>query len=274
MNTKNKVRLLIERHLGLHIIPVHFYSPIPAIADVAADVSTKVKPCRGLAFRGEEQAALMAEFSIKYGAEYVPAKNIGLSKADAFMLYAFIRSARPKRMIEIGSGESTRISLAAISQNIGEGFPCLLTAIDPYPPPYLRNIADPNFELLAKRAQDVPEAFFRDADILFIDSSHVSKIGSDVNYEILTIIPELKAGALIHWHDIMLPQDYPRDWIERGMYWNESYLVHAFMLYNDSFRVLWAARYMQVHHADRLRSAFPYMEPSHRLSSFWIERVK
>ena len=118
---------------------------------------------------------------------------------------------------------------------------------------------------------------FQDVDILFIDSSHVSRIDSDVNYEILEIVPRLKAGALVHWHDIMIPTEYPRAWIEStNQFWNESYVVHSFLIHNRSFAVMWASRYMQLRHPGQLRATFPFFapnDPNQQLSSLWVERM-
>src|SRR5207253_7978771 len=127
---------------------------------------------------------------------------------------------------------------------------------------------------IRKPVQEVSLDLFDAADLVFIDSSHVSKIGSDVNYEILEIVPRLKPGAVVHWHDILLPRNYPRDWMEHGnQFWNEAYLVHAFLLFNSAFRFLWASAFMQEHHADVLTRQFPYFRVDHRLSSLWIERM-
>ena len=113
------------------------------------------------------------------------------------------------------------------------------------------------------------------ADLLFIDSSHVSKIDSDVSYEILEIIPKLKIGSLIHWHDIVIPTNSWKEWIDNGnMFWNESYMVHAFMLFNSSFKTIWTPRYMQFNHYKEMEQIFSYLEKNHHLTSFWIERVK
>jgi hypothetical protein len=122
--------------------------------------------------------------------------------------------------------------------------------------------------------QDVPVEFFGQADLLFIDSTHVSKIGSDVNYEILEIIPTLKPGALVHWHDIVIPSNYWEEWVRQGnQFWNESYMVHAFMLFNNEFETLWGARYMQLTFPEQMGKTFPYLIDEHRIMSFWIRRV-
>ena len=273
---KGRMMALAERLFGVHVVPDHFYSPVPSVRDVDPAASTRLNPCVGLDIDAGLHLEALRELFPSYVAEYQPAANIGLSRVDSLVLYAMIRSRRPRKFMEIGAGESTRITLAAVERNAAEGFPCEVTSIDPHPPDHLRGVAAPGFRLLATRVQEVAEREFQSADILFIDSSHVSKMGSDVNYEILNIVPRLKTGALVHWHDIMIPVDYPMAWIRKRMYFNESYVVHAFLLFNAAFRIRWAARYMQVTHPDELRRVFPYFDPSdpdQQLSSLWVERV-
>lgn len=266
-----------ERRLGVHITPVHYYSPIPDVGRLPKKVFDEVNDCRGLEFHHAEQHRNLEHVFSEYLEEFLPEANSGLSQVDAFILYSLIRLKKPRVLIEIGSGESTKVSLSALMMNRKDGIHSRFVAIEPFPRDFLRAIDEKSFQLIESKVQDVPLSTFADADILFIDSSHVSKIGSDVNYEIFNIIPRLKVGALVHWHDIMIPADYPRVWIETGrMFWNESYVVHAFMLYNKSFRVIWASRYMQLNDAERLARIFPYFKPENpdqQLSSFWIERV-
>jgi hypothetical protein len=91
------------------------------------------------------------------------------------------------------------------------------------------------------------------------------------------LLPRMKVGALIHWHDIMIPVDYPAEWIASGnMYWNESYMVQCFMMFNKSFRIIWPSKYMQVMAPGEMDNAFPFFrpnDPEEQLSSFWIERI-
>jgi hypothetical protein len=87
-------------------------------------------------------------------------------------------------------------------------------------------------------------------------------------------VPSTKVGCLIHWHDIVIPTNYPKDWTEgAGQFWNESYLLHAFLQYNSAFRIRWAARYVRLLHSSLMRETFSYLEDKHRLTSFWVERV-
>ena len=275
---RKKIFRLIESYLKLHITPVHFYSPIPNVGELKTDIYTQVNDCPGVEFNDNEQQSFLKTVVPAFMDEYFPLSQSGLSKVDAFLLYTIIRTKKPRLFIEIGSGESTKISLKAIEENEKEGVQCRFIAIEPYPIKYLKDIKNPNFQLIEKKVQDVDLSTFVNADILFIDSSHVSKIGSDVNYEILNIIPSLKLDALIHWHDIMFPSDYPRSWIDSGrMFWNESYMVHAFILNNECFKVKWASKYMQINHPDLLHRTFKYFsptDPDEQLSSFWIKRVK
>lgn len=272
------IKRSLERIFGIHITPVHFYSPIPDIRELPHDIYTKVNKCEGMRFDRLEFQRFIDSMLTKYGREFNPYHNSGLSKVDSFVLYSLIRESKPKKMVEIGSGESTKIALLALEKNRKEGYDYHMTAIEPYPKEYLRKLDGDRFRLLVSKVQDVSLEEFSDADILFIDSSHVSKIGSDVNYEMFDILPTMKAGSLIHWHDIVIPVDYPRSWIENGnMYWNESYVVQSFMMYNESFETIWPSKYMQVCDTISMKDIVPFFEPENpdeQLSSFWIRRVK
>ena len=178
-------------------------------------------------------------------------------------------------MIEIGTGETTKISLKALQMNKNEGNSYKFHTIEQYPRDDVKKIQNEDFELIHCKLQDVDIELLSTADLLFIDSSHVSKIDSDVNYEILEIIPKLKVGSLVHWHDIVIPTNYWKEWIENGnQFWNESYMVHSFMLFNESFKTIWAARYMKLNYTNEMQQIFPYLQSNHHLMSFWIERIK
>ena len=134
-------------------------------------------------------------------------------------------------------------------------------------------------ELIERPVQDVSLDFFEelgDGDILFIDSTHVLKIGSDVQYEYLEILPRLNHGVVVHVHDIFIPGEYPREWIDRSrFFWNEQYILQAFLAFNREYEVIWPGRFLQLFHADALRSAFPAFASSPKThSSFWLQRTK
>lgn len=261
--------------LGVHVTPVHYYSPIPDTRGLDRAVFENDFSLTGVAMNEEEQLRWLESVGGKYGEEFSPRENSGLSLADSFMLYATLRERKPEMMVEIGSGESTRISLEALQKNKEEGHPCRFYAVEPYPGDYLRGIDLSWFTLIEKNVEKTDLDFLAGADVLFIDSSHVSRIGGDVNFEMLELVPRLKRGALIHWHDIMIPGNYWRDWtMEGNKFWNESYFLHAFLLFNSAFRVRWASRFMQERFFAQLQQAFPFVTETHRNSSFWVERVE
>lgn len=274
---KHTIFRALEKHFKVHILPVHFYSPVPCVSELSDKVFDEVSDCTGLAMRDQQQIDFLDQIWSGFGHEFQPQANTGLSKLDAFILYAMIRANKPQKMIEVGSGESTAIALQALRKNREEGHGFHFSAIEPYPNPKLLALTDPDFRLVKSKVQEVTVSAVVDTDLLFIDSSHVSKIGSDVNHEILKLVPHLKVGAIVHWHDIMIPAEYPKSWIDKGTFWNESYMVHAFMLHNQCFEVVWAARYMQLKHASVLSQKIDYFEPDNQdqqLSSFWIRRVR
>jgi hypothetical protein len=264
-----------EKYFLLHITPAHYYSPIPVTYELDSSVFEKIYDCNGIDWNLAEQLEYLHERFPKYHIEYTPSTNTGLSLVDAFVLYAMIREKKPELMIETGAGDTTKISLQALQMNKNEGNPCKFYSIEPYPRDDIKEIENKDFEVIQRKIQDVEVDLFSNADLVFIDSTHVSKIDSDVNYEILEIIPTLKVGSLVHWHDIVIPTNYWKEWIENGnQFWNESYMVHSFMLFNESFKTVWAARYMRLNYYNEMEQVFPYLQSNHQLMSFWIERNK
>jgi len=267
-----------EKYLNIHITPVHFYSPIPETHRLNSKIFDKIYDCIGIDWNLNEQFEYLQTICPEYAKEYTPTVNPGLSLIDSFLLYAMIRNKKPNTIIEIGAGNSTQIALDAVNKNKDSGHSCKFYSIEPFPPGYLKQINQEGFELIENKVQDVELSLLIKADLLFIDSSHVCKIDSDVNYEILEIVPRLKVGSIVHWHDIMIPTNYWKEWINRGnQFCNESYMVHAFMLFNKSFKIIWASRYMQLNYPEKMKKQFSYFYPDdmeQQNISFWIERVK
>lgn len=281
------------QHFGFHLTPVHFYSPIP---DTRALPESLWKPngrLIGLDLRESHQLVLLDElkrFANEYDAfpESAPTadpstaafylNNGAFESVDAEVLYAMIRHFKPRRIIEIGSGHSTLLMLSALKANRRDGIDAVLESYDPYPAVFLASV-QANADLLLKPCpvQDVPLEEFaklKDGDILFIDSSHVLKVGSDVQYEYLQILPSLNHGVLVHVHDVFLPSDYPKSSIVvHQRFWNEQYILQAFLTFNDQFEVLWAASYLHTVHQDALRAAFASYDGSVvHPGSFWMRR--
>lgn len=126
--------------------------------------------------------------------------------------------------------------------------------------------------------EEIPLSTFqklKENDILFIDSSHVLKIGSDVFYEYLEIIPRLNKGVIVHSHDIFFPEEYCKEWVvKKQIFWNEQYLLQSFLSFNDSFEVLWAGRYMLCKYPDKLKTAFnSFVRGKSWPCSFWMRKI-
>ena len=199
-------------------------------------------------------------------------------------------------MIEIGSGHSKLVLAAAMQKNAAEGAEGEFTSIEPHPRGFLKDGLPGLTSLIESRVQDVPLEVFRQleaGDVLFIDSSHVVAMDSDVLFELLRILPTLPPGVLVHFHDIFAPLDYPEKFVKRNLcFWAEQYMLEAFLSFNNAFKVVWTGSAMQQWHADVLREAFPQWEGSfNRMPaplrmfapsldgknvwpcSFWIERA-
>ncbi len=237
--------------------PGTYYSTIPDLQDIGAR-SSQIFASRAPGDIGEvtidrdrigsfleECAYIYKEFNFpespKAGSRYYT-HNIFFNKADAMALFIMMRRFRPKRIIEVGSGYSSALMLDIRDQWFAND-PLSLQFIEPYPERLnsLLTEKDRQTSTVTQRiVQQVALDVFRqlkENDILFIDSSHVSKIGSDLNYLLFEVLPVLQPGVIIHFHDIFYPFEYPREWIEQGIAWNEAYLLRAFLMNNDRYQV-------------------------------------
>ncbi len=289
----NKSFGLWER-LGIHIVPNHFYQPIPDVRNLDERLWETPSALVGIDMSEQAQIVLLSQFQENYRSEYDQfpvsrtsrpyeyfVNNGGFESVDGEILYCTIRHFKPKRIIEIGSGNSTYLSALAIQRNKEENpeYSCELIAIEPYPNKVLR-AGFPNLSRLIKEpVQNIPLSIFEELgenDILFIDSSHVLKAGSDVQYEYNEILPRLNKGVLIHVHDIFLPFEYPKKWIcQYHLFWTEQYLLQAFLTYNSAFKVVWAGYYMHRSYPELLEKAFKtYDRKKIEPGSFWMRRTR
>lgn len=235
----------------------HFHSPVVDPATVRADVRSG-RAASKLGIAGIDlPIAGMAEFWSRY-AEFIRRTpfteapdaarryyydNPVFSYGDAITLRAMLEAFRPRRVIEIGSGFSSACMLDTADE-IGLA-DLELTCIDP-DPDRLRRLLRPedhrHVTIVAHRVQSVPVESFKslaENDILFIDSTHVLKTGSDVHYELFEILPSLRSGVIVQFHDMHYPFEYPDDWIFNLKFsWNEIYAVRAFLMYNANFPIL------------------------------------
>jgi predicted O-methyltransferase YrrM len=281
-----RVFRLLERW-GAHLTPNHFYFPIPDTGRLPMSIWAVESDLVGVDMRVTAQIALLDDL-VRFRPEYerfarrgkAPDGGFSLDNpqfgpVDAEVLYALIRSRGPRTVLEVGSGYSTQVSRAALDRNARDDRGGRLVSIEPYPGPALRQ-ARPD-ELIQAPVQSVPLDRFAalgDTDILFIDSSHVAKVGSDVTYEVLEILPRLRPGVLVHFHDIFLPREYPRSWVVNELrFYNEQYLVQAFLSFNSAFEVIWSGHLMHLRHPDVVAAAFPsYADVPNVPGSLWVRR--
>jgi predicted O-methyltransferase YrrM len=231
----------------------HFYSPLPSRAEIDETFARGGfgPPFADIDLNEAGQFARLERFADWYPEQpFVEQPTAGwrfhldnpsYGHYDAIMLYGMLREARPRRIIEVGSGFSSAAMLDLNERVFGGAVH--LTFIDP-DMGRLRNLLREGDEkrvtLIEKRVQEVPLESFSvlgENDLLFIDSSHVSKIGSDVNRLYFDVLPALAAGVLVHIHDVAGNLEYPRDWFEEGRAWNEQYLLRAFLMNNRDYRI-------------------------------------
>jgi len=256
---------------GYHIRPIHYYEPIPDFRTITLEQITRRREFPGIDFRWDEQLALLNELTA-YRDELNKLEfnfdNGFFSGLDAAVYYSLIRRLKPQRIIEIGGGYSTQLAAKALTSN-GSG---KLICIEPYPERL--NGTGPGIELIQKRVEEIDVAFFsylEANDILFIDSSHTVKFGSDVCYEFLELLPRLAPGVWIHVHDIFFPHDYPAEWlIDRRLALNEQYLLEAFLSFNQQFRVALANYWVCLDYAQSVEKLWPGVS---KPSSFWTYRT-
>lgn len=263
----------------------HFYSPVPSLEEVRARDRAifERSDTPGVALRESEQLALLETMRTRFADHpwSTPQTRYRFDNRyfrafDAIVLQAVIRLVRPATIVEIGSGHSSAAILDTRDGFFDGRFTCRF--IEPNPERLFGLLRDDDDRSMVHEAklQDTDPTLFADlkpGDIVFIDSSHVSKVGSDVNLLFLSILPSLPVGVWVHVHDIFYPFEYPRAWVHAGRYWNEAYLLHALMMFNDAFVIrLWNS-YLGRNHPEAVAGLVP--EPGDRIrgSSIWIERV-
>jgi hypothetical protein len=277
---------------GVHILPVHFYSPIPSGGEIeSADPDKKFDHIPNLIPNRNEFIELLNEL-VPFFSELsdIPKeinetddtnfywKNSAFGPLDACIYYSLIRYLKPNRIVEVGGGFSTVIASRALKKNKKGSLLC----IEPFPSRKLVKLhQEGSIELRVEKVQNISLQEFStlsERDILFIDSSHVSKFGSDVNYEVFQILPSLTEKVWVHFHDIFYPSDYPKRWVKNlRLFWNEQYLLLAFLAYNPKFKIRMANNYVGQELREHCYPYLPYKDPSGDMNevggSLWIERI-
>jgi hypothetical protein len=271
-------------------VPVgHFYSPYPSIEEIRQNeekiFDTSQRTLAAIDLNEEEQVQLFWEFAEYY--KQIPFTfektekhrfyfdNPSYSHGDAIDLYCMVRHLTPKRIMEIGSGHSSSLTLDINEIYFENSIEC--TFIEPHPQ-LLYSLLRPNdlqrVTIHASRLQDVELDLFsrlEENDILFIDSTHVSKVNSDVNRIFFEILPSLNKGVYIHFHDVGYPFEYPPMWIYEGRAWQEAYLLRAFLQYNAHFKIKYFNNFLLCFHKDLFDKAMPTYVPTG--GSIWLQKV-
>lgn len=277
-------RLIIERS-GVKVSPCNYYSSIPSLDEIQESFEYRLDdeypPYADLdVFASHERPAHLLKALTEFSGEFDPPlegneddpvgyfwKNSQFSHSDAMAYYCFIRYFRPSKIVEIGSGFSTLIARQASEKN-GETD---LICVEPFPRSFLEQIE--GLKLIKEKAQDLPVNWLNDnlagGDVLFIDSTHTVKTGSDCLNLYLRMIPHIKHDVIIHVHDIFLPFGMPESWFEKHIYWTEQYLLLAFLINNPKIEFLFGSRYHQWKNEELLES-FMGGKANPGGASFWF----
>ncbi len=281
-----RVSRWILRGVGVFPIRDHYYEPMFDFSRLKHPLHED-RALPGIDLNKDTQLEFLEKFSYNDELRELPVKrtrdgffyhNGWFGPGDAEVYYSFIRHFRPRRIVEVGGGYSTLLARHAITRNEGDdtGYRCQHVCIEPYERPWLEQS---RATVVRSTIETVDRSVFANLaanDILFIDSSHVIRPQGDVLIEVLEILPSLASGVLVHFHDCFTPKDYPERWLqEKVQFFNEQYLVEAFLCFNSHFRIVAALNYLFHHHRDTLLKRCPALaldlnvdEPG----SLWLAR--
>ncbi len=281
-----RVQRLSDR-LDLQIRSTHYYEPTYRESDLPADTRSP-RHLPGLHLDLASQLAVIGK--LDYGEELlrIPMtppgpgqfgyRNRTCEEGAAELIYSMVRHLRPRRIYEIGSGNSTLITRLAIAANAAEApYACEHLCIEPYEAPWLE---ETGATVIRQRVEHVDLGLFRQleaGDILLIDSSHTVRPRGDVLYEILEILPSLAPGVCVGFDDIFTPWDYPDPWLRtQRRLWAEQYMLEAFLSFNDRFEILVALLWLRAERPEAVHRAFPVLarNPGKTPGVLWIRRTR
>jgi hypothetical protein len=225
---------------GIDVRPADQLALLPRFADLCAEQPFAEEPADGL----------------RYGFA-----NSYFGHGDGLALYAMLRHLQPRRVVEVGSGWSSALTLDVNDRFLDGRMEC--TFLEPYPDRLhglLRPEDHDRARIVQKPVQEAQDELFAElgpGDLLFIDSTHVSRVGSDVNWLFLHVVPALPAGVHVHVHDIFWPFEYPEAWVYEGRAWNESYVLRALLIGNERLRITWFNDYLGRFHSDAVAESMP-----------------
>lgn len=269
--------------------PGHFYSPFPDLDDIRANeerVFNRDKPVLGIDLREDEQFETLKKMGEIYPSIDFPESkapqfryhfdNPTYTYSDAIVLHAMLRLIRPRRVIEVGSGYSSAMMLDTNERFFQNGIE--LTFIDPYPD-RLYSLMKPQdtdrVAVIPSKLQNLNPSLFEKLgpnDMLFVDSTHVSKVDSDVNVIFFEILPRLQKGVHIHFHDVIYPFEYVKEWVYEGRAWQELYLLRAFLQDNPRYSIEYFQDFMFARHREFFEQHLPLCLKDSG-GAFWIKKL-
>jgi hypothetical protein len=271
--------------VGVFPIRSHYYEPQFDHRDPQPAFSQD-RHLPGIEWNLDDQLEMLAKFNRCDEVSDIPHEkttplrfhfsNGEFESGDAEYWYQLVRAMKPKRIFEIGSGNSTLLAIDAINRNRADDpdYACEHICIEPYEMPWLE---EAGVTVVRKKVEDVELSFFsqlQENDILFIDSSHMIRPQGDVLFEYLELLPSLNKGVIVHVHDIFSPRNYPNRWLEEDVrFWNEQYLLEAFLSHNSHWQIIGALNYLHHHHFEALRAVAPHLTTDRDPGSFYMQKI-
>ena len=284
MEARRRIYRLLRRAgalAGLDVVRRGIYSPIPDVWELPEEAWSARASMLGVELDLDAQLAFLegplrpylGAFGEEPGDDGFTLQNGLYGSGVAEVLYAMIRHLRPQRVLELGSGYSSLVIARGLTRNRGEGSPGRHLVADPYPSPLLDR-RQGEFEIERVAAEHVPLERFEEleaGDVLFVDTSHTVKVAGDVNRIVLEGLPRLRPGVVVHFHDVFLPYEYPATLVrDGGLFWQEQYLLHAFLAFNPAFEIMLAMAALRRERGPRLAAALP--SAAQLPSAFWLRR--
>lgn len=260
---------------GVYVLPVHYYASVANVLQLEMERErwAKKSALPGVSFDLDSQAACLIATCLPYQEEYAgnplyreavhEGFGPGYGYIEAQCLHGFLRHTRPQRVVEVGSGVSTYCTVKALRRNqeqTGESFS--VTCVEPYPSDALKALD--GITVLPQSVQSVTARVFDQlgrGDFLFVDSTHTVVPGGDVPHIILEVLPRLRPGVLVHFHDIWLPYDYACNTLITYFQWMESAMVHAYLVDNARVEILFCLSYLHHERPEAIAEVFPEYDP-------------
>lgn len=271
--------------MGVFPVVNHYYEPQFDFRNERQSFSLE-RSLPGIDWNENEQLQMLEQLSfgdeiadlpkVKTAERDFHLNNGTFDAGDAEYWYQLIRHFKPSRIYEIGSGNSTLMAKKAIDKNHEDdsSYECEHICVEPYEVPWLEDIG---VKVIREKVEDLDAGFFselQENDVLFIDSSHIIRPQGDVLFEYLELLPTLNSGVIVHVHDIFSPKNYPKRWLEENVFfWNEQYLLEAFLINNSGWKIIGALNFLRHNHFEKLKAVAQFLTPEREPGSFYLQKI-